>query len=268
MKKIYFLLLLLFSFSAMAETINIVVSGKAGGTFHTRSMLMHDALIDMGYEVNLINAGNIGKAAQVFRTSKNPIIMPWIDSANIKENLQPTSSTFGVLEYTAPVIFCSTKYKSFDATKIKIGHSASWPIEIFISLEETLGKEVKPVPYRNSGDLVLGFMSGEIDYIAISMSKLPKLPAGSCFAVTNDVSIAGITPMKNILKHYEYKNIQQHAYWLIKNYNKFVRMLLSTAILSNEYKDWITSKSFVISTFDYNDLERAQQGAENWGLTK
>ena len=83
MKKIYFLLLLLFSFSAMAETINIVVSGKAGGTFHTRSMLMHDALVDMGYEVNLINAGNIGKAAQVLRTSITPIIMPWIDSGYI-----------------------------------------------------------------------------------------------------------------------------------------------------------------------------------------
>ena len=124
--------MLMFSFNAVAETINIIVSGKAGGTFHTRSMLMHDTLVDMGYEVNLINAGNLSKAAQLFRTSKDPVIMPWIDSANIKENLQPTKSTFGVLEYTAPVVFCSTKYNLFEAPKIKIGHSASWPIDIFI----------------------------------------------------------------------------------------------------------------------------------------
>ena len=109
-------------------------------------------------------------------------------------------------------------------------------------------------------------MSGEIDYIAISMSKLPKLPADSCFAVTNDLAIEGITPMKHVLEKYEYKNIQQHAYWLIKNYNKSIRMLLSSAILSTNYKDWITSKSFVLGTFDYNDLERSQQGATNWGL--
>ena len=139
MKKIYYLMLMLmFSLSAVADTINIIVSGKAGGTFHTRSMLMHDTLVDMGYEVNLINAGNLSKAAQLFRTAKEPVIMPWIDSANIKENLQPTKSTFGVLEYTAPVVFCSTKYNQFGATKIKIGHSASWPIDIFISLEEAL----------------------------------------------------------------------------------------------------------------------------------
>jgi hypothetical protein len=77
MKKIYYLILMLmFSFSAVAETINIIVSGKAGGTFHTRAMLMHDTLVDMGYEVNLINAGNLSKAAQLFRTSKDPVIMP------------------------------------------------------------------------------------------------------------------------------------------------------------------------------------------------
>ena len=57
MKKIYYLILLMMlGVGAMADTINIVVSGKAGGTFHARSMLMHDALVDMGYEVNLINA--------------------------------------------------------------------------------------------------------------------------------------------------------------------------------------------------------------------
>ena len=267
MKKIYYLILLfLFSFSAVAETINIIVSGKAGGTFHTRSMLMHDALVDMGYEVKLINAGNIGKAAQMFRSSTDPVIMPWIDSANLKENLQPTSSTFGVLEYTAPIVFCSTKYKLFEAPKIKIGHSASWPIDIFINLEETLGKQVQPVPYRNSGDLVLGFVSGEIDYIAISMSKLKKLPDGSCFAVTSESPIQNITPMKHVLENYQYKNIQQHAYWLIKNYDKSIRLLLSSAILSPDYNNWISSKSFVLGSFDFNDLHRSQMGAISWGL--
>jgi hypothetical protein len=267
MKKIYYLILLMMlGVGAMAETINIVVSGKAGGTFHARSMLMHDALVDMGYEVNLINAGNLSKAAQVFTTTSEPVIMPWIDSANLKENLQPTESTFGVLEYTAPIVFCSQKYSSFDAQKIQIGHSASWPDKIFISLSNRLDKPVDAVPYRNSGDLVLAFVSGEIDYIAISMSKLKKLPEGSCFAVTNNAPIENITPMKNVLQGYEYTNIQQHAYWLIKHYDKRVRLLLASAILSPTYKDWIMSKSFVLSSFNFNDLQRSQQGAVNWGL--
>ena len=106
MRIIYFFVFMLFSFSVMAETINLIVSGKAGGTFHTRSMLMHDALVEMGYDVNLINAGNLSKAAQIFQNTNNAVIMPWMDSANLKENLQPDEQTFGVLEYTAPVVFC------------------------------------------------------------------------------------------------------------------------------------------------------------------
>ena len=113
---------------------------------------------------------------------------------------------------------------------------------------------------------MLGFVSGEIDYIAISMSKLKKLPEGSCFAVTDDFGMQNITPMKDVLTHYEYKNIQQHAYWLTKNHDQSIRLLLSSAILSPDYKNWITSKSFIISSFDFNDLERSQQGAISWGL--
>ena len=266
MRIIYFFVLMLFSFSVMAETINLIVSGKAGGTFHTRSMLMHDALVEMGYDVNLINAGNLSKAAQVFQNTNDAVIMPWMDSANLKENLQPDETTFGVLEYTAPVVFCSTKYKNFDAPKIKIGHSASWPLDIFISLEEDIGKEVKPVPYRNSGDLVLGFISGEIDYIAISMSKLSKLPDNSCFAVTNDAEIEGIASMQSITSNYQYDLIQQHAYWLTKNYDAQMKSLLARAIMTPVYMEWITSKYFVLSTFDKDDLTKARQGAVDWGL--
>jgi hypothetical protein len=122
------------------------------------------------------------------------------------------------------------------------------------------------VPYRNSGDLVLGFVSGEIDYIAISMSKLKKLPEGSCFAVTDHFGIQNITPMKHVLENYEYRNIQQHAYWLIKNYDQSIKLLLSSAILSPDYKNWITSKSFVLGSFDHNDLAKSRMGAVSWGL--
>lgn len=265
-KTIIIIFTLFLSAIGYAETYNIIVSGKGGGTFHTRSMLMHDALEDAGHSVNLINAGNLAKAAQVFKTTEDTVMMPWIDSANLKENLQPDHNTFGVLEYTAPIVFCTTKYTDFNAPKIQIGYSASWPIEIFVALEETLGKEIDPIPYRNSGDLVLGFTSKEIDYIAISMSKLTKLPAGSCFAVTNDVAIENIPPLAELLPNFQYSYIKQHAYWLVKNAdNDFIDAMIK-GIQSANYSNWITSKSFVPGKFEDDDLHRSQQGAVDWGL--
>ena len=257
---------LFFSAVGYAETYNIIVSGKSGGTFHTRSMLMHDALKDAGHSVNLINAGNLSKAAQVFKTTEDTVMMPWIDSANLKENLQPDHNTFGVLEYTSPIVFCTTKWTDFNAPKIQIGYSASWPIGIFVALQEKLGKQVKPIPYRNSGDLVLGFRSEEIDYIAVSMSQLSALPTDSCFAVTNEVTLQGIKPLHTFLPDYKYKYIKQHAYWLTKNADPDFIDIMIQSIKSKSYSDWILSKSFVMSKFENDDLMKSQQGAIDWGL--
>jgi len=268
MKKTLFIVLTLMWSNVFAETLNIIVSGKPGGTFHTRAMLMRDALIELGHEVNLINAGNLSKSAQIFKTTNDAVIMPWIDSANVKENLQPNANSFGVLEYRAPIIFCSKKYKNFSAEEIVIGYSASWPTQIFDSLSLSINKPVKSIPYRNSGDLVLGLVSDDVDYVAISLSKLGKLPQGSCFAVTNDINVQGIDPLDEIVKHFDYNYINQHAYWLQKNNDvDLLRSILIDAINTADYKKWIESKLF-ISNFVWQDEDiiKSQQGAKDWGL--
>ena len=254
--------------NVFAETFNIIVSGKPGGTFHTRSMLMHDALIKLGHDVNLINAGNLSKSAQIYKSTDKAVIMPWIDSANLKENLQPNQNTFGILEYRAPIVFCSKKYNDFGADEIVIGYSASWPIQIFNRLSIAIDKSVKSIPYRNSGDLVLGLVSDDVDFIAISLSKLSKLPQDSCFAVTNEVTVQGINPLDNIVKDFDYNYINQHAYWLQKNNDvDTLRSILIDAINTEDYKKWIESQLF-LSNFSWheNDITKSQQGAIDWGL--
>ena len=267
MKKVI-LLLIFFCINVFAETFNIIVSGKPGGTFHTRSMLMHDALLELGHEVNLINAGDLSKASQIFQTTNSAVIMPWIDSANLIQNLQPNQDTFLILEYRSPIVFCSKLYKDFNVPEIIIGHSASWPIDIFDSLEKHTGNKVKPIPYRNSNDLLLGFLANEIDYIAISLSKLNELPASSCFAVTSNKNTFGIKTLDQILPNYNYKHINQHAYWLSKNQDvKTIREIIISAIQSKKYKNWIQSQLFISDlTFNENDLQQSQQGALDWGL--
>lgn len=267
MKKVI-LLLIFFCTNVFAETFNIIVSGKPGGTFHTRSMLMHDALLELGHEVNLINAGDLSKASQIFQTTNSAVIMPWIDSANLKENLQPNELSFGILEYQAPIVFCSQKYNDFTAKEIVIGYSASWPKEILTSLEKATGKKVKSIPYRNSGDLVLGFLSNDLNYIAINLSQIDKLPQSSCFAITSEKTFQNIKPLSKILPNYHYHSIKQHAYWLQKNNDvDNLRSILIKAINTTDYKNWIDSQLFESnSTWSLEDLRQSQQGAYDWGL--
>lgn len=268
MKKILILFFMLVHSYVFADSISLIISGKPGGTFHTRSMLMHDALVELGYDVNLVNAGNLSVSAQIFNTTSDPVIMPWIDSANVKENLQPDATTWGILEYRSPIIFCSKKYKDFNNNKITIGYSASWPSQIFDNLQYASQKEVKSIPYRNSGDLVLSLISDDVDYVAISLSQMNQMPQNSCFAVTNREPVQGIDPLDKLLPNFDYNYINQHAYWLQKNTDvDIVRSLLLDAIKTPAYKDWIQSQLF-LSDFALHDddLSLSQHGAYDWGL--
>jgi len=254
-----------------ADTFNIIVSGKPGGTFYTRAMLMHDFLVDQGHDVNLINGGNIAKSEQLYKTMDEPVIMPWMDSANVdKANIEPNQQTFGILEYKAPVLFCSIKYNDFTPDTIKIGYSASWPKKLFNELQIVLEKPVKFIPYQNSGDLVLSLNSNEVDYIAISITQLKKLPEGSCFAVTNSQTVNGIEPLKTLVKNYKFSDISQHAYWLINNYNEpdQIRKILDNAVSSAEYNEWLGNLQVVKNKLDVmSDLKSSVNGAYVWGRT-
>ena len=75
-----------------------------------------------------------------------------------------------------PVVFCSNKYSDFSADRITAGYTGQWPESILTSLGEALDKEVVPVPYKNSGETVLGFQAGNVDYVALASSRLTKLP--------------------------------------------------------------------------------------------
>ena len=68
----YLIVLLFLSFGATADTINLIVSGKAGGTFHTRSMMMYDYLTHQGHDVELINAGDHAKSKHALINSDTP----------------------------------------------------------------------------------------------------------------------------------------------------------------------------------------------------
>jgi len=265
----YLIVLLFLSFGATADTINLIVSGKAGGTFHTRSMMMYDYLTHQGHDVELINAGDHAKSKHALINSDTPTIMPWMDSANVKTLIEANPDTFGILDYVSPIAFCSTKYKYFQPDEIVIGYSASWPNKIFKSLAYTIDKTVRSIPFKNSGQLVLAFQTNDLDYIAVSLSKVKKLPTGSCFAVTGHLPIDDMQPLKNALPDYDYRFISQHAFWFAVNFDNqtAIRQLLLDAIHSGEYSAWVDKSKFIapVSIDNIDDqLASVLIGVDNW----
>ena len=274
MKKLLSIsIFLVFTANVYADTINIILPGTPGGSSHARTMLMKTGIELQGHEVNIIEAGTLPKGEQIFNNTELAVIMPWVDGTNAgKADLQPTAITFGILEYVANVVFCSNKYKDFSADRITVGYVGNWPESIVTSLGDALNKEVVPIPYKNSGETVLGFQAGNVDYVALASSRLTTLPAGTCFAVTGDREFAGMSLTKEIMNTYAYNDLAQHGYWLIKNFDNLdeTRSILHKAIQHEEYAKWHNKKFLNVPTvaFDITHLENSYNGAYAWGRSR
>lgn len=267
---IAFIALFCASVTAFAQTINIIVAGKPGGSAQTRSMLMKEGLELQGYTVNLIQAGTTVKGEQIFKNTSDPVILPVTDSDNAgNTDNQPTRETYGVLEYAIPVMFCSVKYSDFSASEIKIAYSASWPPSIAESLGTLLNKKVIAIPFKNSGEAALGMISGNTDYWVASIGHYGKAPDGACFTLTGDVSYKGMTPIKELVTDYKYENLHQHGSWLIRNIDKpeQLRDALHNSFSTKNYKKWHSKKSLPVpAQRDFEKhLANSYEGAYNWG---
>ena len=72
-KLIIALLTLMFTtvgYAETQETITIINSGKAGGSFNARTQMYKDGLVAAGYQVKFENIGKISQAVKMFKEKK------------------------------------------------------------------------------------------------------------------------------------------------------------------------------------------------------
>ena len=74
MKKLIIVLLtLFFTTVSYAETITVINSGKAGGSFNARTQMYKDGLIEQGYNVVFLNIGKISQAVKCSKKQMNQL---------------------------------------------------------------------------------------------------------------------------------------------------------------------------------------------------
>ena len=109
MKKLIIVLLtLFFTTVSYAETITVINSGKAGGSFNARTQMYKDGLIEQGYNVVFLNIGKISQAVKMFKEADEPTIMVYSTNQVYKQALFHTTENFIMLEYQQPLYICRT----------------------------------------------------------------------------------------------------------------------------------------------------------------
>lgn len=167
MKFIAFIVSTLFTVSAVAQDITILVNGSPGGTFFVRSELYANGLADAGYTVNTINIPKNTAAAEKFNETDAPTMMVWMDALAPVRPVEATNGNFVSLEYTAPLFLCAITGKESG----NIGAPKMYVMDPV--LEMVPGSKI--IPYKNTGAVLNAGLAGEVDFAYLNQGKAQNL---------------------------------------------------------------------------------------------
>jgi hypothetical protein len=181
MKKLIIVLLtLFFTTVSYAETITIINSGKAGGSFNARTQMYKDGLEAAGYDITFENIGKISQAVKIFKDAEGPTIMVYATNQVYKQNLFHTDENFIMLEYQQPLYICRTNVSIGKIYSLTVAHGKGYDPALLTKL---LGDNIILVPYKNSGAMLKGILGGDVDMMVNNQGKSLKYIAsgeGTC----------------------------------------------------------------------------------------
>jgi len=179
-KLIATVMLTLFTTISMAQTITVINSGKAGGSFNARTQMYKDGLEAAGYEVKFENVGKISQAVKMFKASDEPTIMVYANNQVYKQDLSHTENNFILAEYQQPLYVCRTDASKGKIYSLTVAHGKGYDPTLLTKL---LGDNIILVPYKNSGAMLKGMLGGDVDVMVNNQGKSLKYVAsgkGTC----------------------------------------------------------------------------------------
>lgn len=273
MKKIIIVLFLLgqlISTNVFANNKNITIinPGKPGGELNQRTQIFKEGLEARGWKIDSQNIGNESQSVKFFKESKTPTLMVYTVSQlkSVPEYVVVSNDTFIVLEFEEPFFICSPNSKKLDKSKpTTVGYGKGYSKNKIGAIIKDLGyKNIKLVPYTNSGAVLKGLLAEEIDIAFNNQGKSTlymKSKKGVCWAQTLKTEYMGV-PSANKVGSFDRalptkaailigKNIKDKesvravAIEILKDesYNNFLKKSESSLAVSNYDKELTTVKN-------------------------
>lgn len=184
---------------AVADSIDWIINGKPGGSFHKRGTLYIESLTAQGWEVEVKDLQKNAKALEYFKTTDRPSAMVTIANASAKLGYDQTLENFVAAEYVEGLFLCTTA-DAMKKDKVLIGATKGYNIEAFVAYLEAKGKEVVRLPYENSGHTIQGIMGGDIDAMVANQKTAVKYlkDGNTCIFNSSDEEALGIPSYKQL----------------------------------------------------------------------
>jgi len=276
MKKfVTMVLATIFSASVVAQEIDVIISGKQGGSSYARTMKLAEFLETKGYEVNLIKSFNIRKALRHFEGTKNPTAMAAFDAAWVEApDAAPLAPEHvGVIEYESPLYICGTPGTD---GKSKLSWRADYPASLEGFVGQVMETKIIPIPYDSGGAELEALIAGDTNLMVTSLKRASKAVAAGfeCSYTTGpaDDTKLGAKTLRTMVDN-PLNSLGFTFFTMIKNVDDVdsFRAMLTTHVTDPAYLEYIKGrKSVAFDGASMNDEETFNylQGAINSWTSK
>jgi hypothetical protein len=260
-----------FSVSAFAKDINVVITGKQGGSSYARTIALAEYLESQGYTVNLVKSFNARKALRWFEQSKEPTVMAMVDSAFLEAPEHSLESQHvGVIEYESYLYVCG---KAGSNGETKLSWRADYPAKLETFLEGVYKTDIKPIPYDSGSAELESLIAGDTDLMVTSVKRASKAVAQGfkCnyyTGIDDDVTFASLSLRK--LNNDPLSSLSFTFFSMMKNIDNAdeFRSLLKKHVSDPKYVEYIKGRKalpFDASNWDNNKTHKYIQGQiNNW----
>ena len=264
MKKFLTLsLVTLFSASALAQPIEMLVAGKSGGSYFKLTRAIQKDIIQ---DTKVIDLGNCAKAKDYFENTDKPAIMMWsqateiVKGCSIDHNKHFAGHLFGTTwALCGPVD--TTKVAPSDNDKIGV-------VDYIDHISQGLGG--KAIPYANTAEIKQALLAGDIDWGFTTLQKgMSAQDAGEmrCVAGTHTDDIPGLVKFSDVMPNYNYGTLKLDFYILAVNIDEEkIRYIVENLVNNGAVTNKVVTKGMMYKnqSSKQEELEFVKQNEQLW----
>lgn len=219
------------AFGAQAEekkVLDVIVASSNTGNNWKQGVMLQKALVERGYDSELVHTANCFKNKKYIATAKRPGFYfksgsSWISDVLRKECIiSPTEETYVTPYFYRSNAMCVRKSDNIGDTieeimawikgkdRVTIGTFNNLPDD-FSQLGEQFGNKWKKVAYNGSSNTLRGFLAGDTDlmYLGYTAREI-NTPDLNCFATTGGVN--GTAKFADLFPNWDLSGLVEFPY--------------------------------------------------------
>ena len=212
--------------------LDVIIAAREGGNAWRNGTMLNQALIDLGYESEIVATGNCFNTLDYLAQETETPTIFMLNDIHLVENAplgcsnRPTEESYVTAFYNRVQVMCVRANEEFTdinswlegRERVTVADSSAATQDFYDALTEQTGVEFVQVPYNGSGATLRGFVAGDTDLIYTGYTQREASSEDlNCFGQSGSDEINGIPSFAEVFPDWGWAG--QGALHIINGYN-------------------------------------------------